>query len=283
MPGDIKRTDLTRFYQEVGERYPEEEIVYRDLRGRLRKQFILTTLVQNASGKFLDLGCNVGVYLEHFHSEQAVGVDIAVAALAHARHRCQSLPQATRFYFIAGNVENLDFLRDIQFDSILCSEVLEHLFHPEKVLVAIARLLKPGGIALITTPNYKKQKPTWVPLGELKSSVSGDQYFHTAFRPEELSAMAIAARLHVLTAGTLEWQVKYAAKIPALFFLLLRWLNRHSFASDRFEHLNQRLFEVFTLACYYFAHYTSIEKLLRPWIRAGVRSYVLLTRPLDSQ
>ncbi|MEM2045964.1 MAG: class I SAM-dependent methyltransferase [Thermoproteota archaeon] len=39
------------------------------------------------------------------------------------------------------------------FDVALCFEVLEHLFQPDIVLREIYRVLKPGGVALITVPN----------------------------------------------------------------------------------------------------------------------------------
>lgn len=37
-------------------------------------------------------------------------------------------------------------------DVILCTEVLEHLSHPEACVEEIQRLLKPGGLALVSTP-----------------------------------------------------------------------------------------------------------------------------------
>ncbi len=274
MSTDRKRGDLRQFYEEVGAKYPEEEIVYRDLRGKLRRKFVLTYL-HDARGAFLDLGCNAGGYMKQFTGETAVGVDLSSSVLRKARCRCQA---QSRRYFIAGNIENLRFLQNIQFDFILCSEVLEHLFHPEKVFAGIFRLLKPGGTALITTPNYKKKKPTWIPLGELKHSVAGDLYYHTAYRPEELAEMAGKAQLTVLKTGTLEWEVKYAAKIPAVFFVTFRFLNRSLFRNRKLDRMNQRNFERGTLFFYKIGRLTGLEKLFRLFIREGTRSFVLLTK-----
>lgn len=39
------------------------------------------------------------------------------------------------------------------FDGVLLSEVLEHLHEPERMLHLLIRLVKPGGIAIITVPN----------------------------------------------------------------------------------------------------------------------------------
>ncbi|MCX7817494.1 MAG: methyltransferase domain-containing protein [Syntrophales bacterium] len=41
---------------------------------------------------------------------------------------------------------------DSSFDAILCSEVFEHIPEPEKALEEFSRLLKPGGILILTAP-----------------------------------------------------------------------------------------------------------------------------------
>lgn len=41
---------------------------------------------------------------------------------------------------------------DASFDAVLCSEVLEHLPHPELALKEFSRLLKPGGSLIISAP-----------------------------------------------------------------------------------------------------------------------------------
>lgn len=40
-----------------------------------------------------------------------------------------------------------------KFSFVICSEVLEHLYHPEVLLKAIARVMEPGGTLFITVPN----------------------------------------------------------------------------------------------------------------------------------
>ncbi len=277
MAAENKRFDLINFYQEVGSKYPEEEIVYRDLRGRLRKEFIHFYL-EDVKGSFLDLGCNTGVYFDKFNGKFGVGVDLSRSVLLKARKRCKRKTDSTEYFFITGDVENLEFLHNIQFDFILCSEVLEHIFNPQKVFDGISRLLKPGGKFLLTTPNYKKEKPTWIPMGELKDVVSGDEYYHSAFRPEELEKMALSAKLRIVQSGTFEWEVKYAAKIPVLFFWSIRFFNNRFFCSRKIEKINQRLFEKFTWLCYLICNNTRIEKIFRFFIKEGVRSYILVTR-----
>ena len=94
----IDEARLKNFYEEVGAKYPEEEVVYHTLKGRLRKKFVLN-FVRGARGRFLDVGCNTGVYLRHYENGNAIGIDLAHSVLKKARER---LPRnsANKFYFL---------------------------------------------------------------------------------------------------------------------------------------------------------------------------------------
>jgi 2-polyprenyl-3-methyl-5-hydroxy-6-metoxy-1,4-benzoquinol methylase len=39
------------------------------------------------------------------------------------------------------------------FDCVLFTEVIEHVAHPDEFMINVARMMKPGGIAVMTTPN----------------------------------------------------------------------------------------------------------------------------------
>lgn len=51
------------------------------------------------------------------------------------------------------DVENMSFAAD-SFDLIVSNDVLEHVPHPGKAFVECARVLRPGGVALMTLPFY---------------------------------------------------------------------------------------------------------------------------------
>jgi len=42
--------------------------------------------------------------------------------------------------------------KDAVFDTVLCNEVLEHVPEPARLMAEVARVLKPGGVLLLTTP-----------------------------------------------------------------------------------------------------------------------------------
>ena len=54
--------------------------------------------------------------------------------------------------FLKGEVDKMQ-LPAASFDRVICTEVLEHVVDPEAVLGAIARLLRPTGVAIVTVPN----------------------------------------------------------------------------------------------------------------------------------
>ena len=104
------------------------------------------------SARVLDLGCGNGygtAEIADAHFEAAgrlggvVGVDRVAPAAASRR------PGAS---FLRADLRGIP-LASGSFDWIVSFQVIEHLEDPTRYLEAIARLLAPGGTALITTPN----------------------------------------------------------------------------------------------------------------------------------
>ena len=264
---------LKSFYEDVGECYPEEDEVYSTLRGQLRKKFVLSYL-KKFTGRLLDIGCNRGMYLAAYTGGSRFGVDISISVLKKA-HKSAPLN------LCVADAERLQCFRPACFDFILCSEVLEHCLNPEDVFRGIARLLQSGGRALLTTPNWRKNRPRWISLGPLEffgvRSALEEGYYHTAYQPVELEKMAIDAGLTILESGTLEREVKYAAKIPAVFFILGRLVNK-IVNSDRFSRINELFFHRSTQWIYQICRITKLEFILLKFINDGVRSFVFIEK-----
>jgi len=98
------------------------------------------------SGNLLDYGAGDGHFLleaRGFSKFQEIhGVDL--------RSRPGNLP--SKIFWHQHDL-NLEFNCARTFDVITCIEVIEHLENPRAVMKNIANLLKPGGHAVITTPN----------------------------------------------------------------------------------------------------------------------------------
>jgi SAM-dependent methyltransferase len=100
-------------------------------------------------GEVLDAGCGVG-YGSAFLGEVArrvVGVDRDEAAVAYARARYGR----TNVEFLVGDVLHLD-LPDASFDAVCSFETLEHVEDADRFLAEMARVLRPRGVFLVSTP-----------------------------------------------------------------------------------------------------------------------------------
>jgi len=102
----------------------------------------------------LDIGCNSGIYsklISDFGFKNVRGIDIDQPLLDLANKYIAIKSEKKNIVIENYNAENLS--DSGVYDFILCTEVIEHTTHPEKVIANIKRLLKPGGIAIVTLPN----------------------------------------------------------------------------------------------------------------------------------
>jgi 2-polyprenyl-3-methyl-5-hydroxy-6-metoxy-1,4-benzoquinol methylase len=120
----------------------------------------------------LDIGCGDGYHVCVFNTNKDVqekasfiGIDISPMKIHIASHLARAL-SFENVSFRTGSAETLEF-SDNSTDIVLCSDVVEHLSYPEKCFTDIFRILKPGGVAIITTPNAS------YPLLKLKEYIRG--------------------------------------------------------------------------------------------------------------
>lgn len=116
---------------------------------------LLSNLIKKHRGKnkirILDVGCGDGVY-ESLLPEQIsnmaefFGVDLAINQINKSRNLFVDLKSVDLDH------KQLPY-NDNSFDLIICSEVLEHLFFPDKVITECNRVLKKNGYLLLTVPN----------------------------------------------------------------------------------------------------------------------------------
>src|SRR5882672_4626203 len=80
---------------------------------------------------------------------KAVGVDLSLEALRYARRH----PAA----YVAADAAQLPFGR--VFDAVVSFETIEHVPDPARFVAECARVLKPGGLFLVSTPNRELWSP----------------------------------------------------------------------------------------------------------------------------
>ena len=98
-------------------------------------------------GRLLEIGCARGVFLKEMSrlGWEVVGTEISPTVIREGAHRLGvwlSVQDAGRLAF-----------NDATFDAVVMYHVLEHLPSADEALSDIARVLKPGGLLLVTVPN----------------------------------------------------------------------------------------------------------------------------------
>jgi SAM-dependent methyltransferase len=108
------------------------------------------TLVQTGPQSVLDAGCGEGFVTRFLHRQRPewrlTGVDVNAEALAYARRHPDHTGDVR---YRDGDLYDLPF-DDDAFDTVLCSEVLEHLDHPDRALAELRRVA--GRSVVISVP-----------------------------------------------------------------------------------------------------------------------------------
>lgn len=110
-----------------------------------RIQFILNNIHEKSV--VLDVGCNTGTISIPLQEKNCYvkAIDIVPELVEKAKKNGV-------FASVCG-AEKLIGFKNESFDSVICSEVLEHLFDPDSAISEAKRVLKEGGKYLVTIPH----------------------------------------------------------------------------------------------------------------------------------
>lgn len=172
--------------------------------------FLLPTLLGLVDSRLevADLGCGTGetVALLASHVQRVIGVDREARMLDVARERTAHQPNAE---LRQGGLTALP-LDDHSVDAVLCMLVLHHVEDTDTALAEIARILRPGGRAVVLDMLQHGRS-------EYRSTMG---HVHLGFDPDDLCARAATQGLHPLRLTRLP--VAPEAQGPPLFLTVLR-------------------------------------------------------------
>ncbi len=158
-----------------------------------RRLAIIREMAGSARGLDLaEIGSGGGHVLRLFPGARLTAIDVSTVFLETARKNLEGYDVR----FVKGEVDKLD-LPAGSFDRIICTEVLEHTTDPDAILGAIVKLLRPGGVAVITVPNdplimkmkgVVRRTPVGWALGR-RVNWGGDEYHLHQWTPAEFERL----------------------------------------------------------------------------------------------
>lgn len=171
---------------------------------------------------FLDVGCGNGRYLQMLHrlgvpKSQLYGIEMSQEAIETLRQEGYQ-----GFYGRLEDVENK--LPENTFDLIVLLQVIEHVEHPRAIVQTLSRLLRPGGVLVLETPNTQS-----LDVNLFRQGYWGGYHF-----PRHWNLFDRSTLTRLVTQASLE--VKDIQFLPSPAFWILSY---HHWISDRLQ--NEKL------------------------------------------
>ncbi|MBS3962193.1 MAG: bifunctional 2-polyprenyl-6-hydroxyphenol methylase/3-demethylubiquinol 3-O-methyltransferase UbiG [Sandarakinorhabdus sp.] len=156
----------------------------------------------------LDVGCGGGLLAEPLARMGAnvTGIDAGEDVIATAR--AHAAGQGLTIDYRSGDVVRLAEEIPGQFDLVTCLEVLEHVTDLQAFLLALRKLLKPGGMLVYSTPNRTLMSWAVLIVGAeqiVKLIPRGAHDWKQFLTPDELTMRLAAAGLVAGKAKGISW------------------------------------------------------------------------------
>lgn len=118
---------------------------------RVRIDKAIAFAAQKSHGVLLDVGCGNKPYKSYFEPfvERHIGLEYSPESVYRG---CAA--------DVFGDAMRIP-LADNSVDTILCTEVLEHIPNPEKAIAEFARILRPNGVVITTAPFFYPIHDAW--------------------------------------------------------------------------------------------------------------------------
>ncbi len=128
-------------------KYDARDTVYYSREGKISCRDIASQLSGLSYDALLDVGCGTGFLIDLLTKQQKaryVGLDLSTEMIREAEKK--AIPGAE---FISGTADSLPF-PDNCFDIVTCSQSFHHYPYPEKAMAEAFRVLKPGGLYILS-------------------------------------------------------------------------------------------------------------------------------------
>jgi 2-polyprenyl-6-hydroxyphenyl methylase/3-demethylubiquinone-9 3-methyltransferase len=160
MPHPLKATTL---HESGWKAHEADGALWIDPTNPQKERLSIATLAElgtPTSVRLLDFGCGNGVLSEFFqsHGYGVHAIDISETIVKSNQRR---FPDVN---FQLGSPNEPVPYADGTFDAVFCSEVIEHVYDVHFIFSEFSRLLRPGGLLILTTPYHGRLKNVIVAL-----------------------------------------------------------------------------------------------------------------------
>lgn len=143
-------------------------------------------LALGPGSRILDIGCGEGrhtIKACQQRGARCVGADLGVENLVTTKkkiafHRAINDLQCKSVDLTGMDVTQMPF-KNNSFDTVICSEVLEHIPDHKKALSELVRILKPGKVLAISVPRFWPEKICWILSDEYFNANMGHVRIYT--------------------------------------------------------------------------------------------------------
>lgn len=172
-----------------------------DLQQATWKRFLRTFQRDGPAGRLLDVGCGAGGFLSIARDAgyQTVGQEVAPYFVDYCRAQLG-------LTVLGGELETLD-LAPASFDCVTAFDVIEHHPDPKRLLRTMRRLVKPGGIAVLSTHDIGNLLARWYGLRWRYIAPIGHLVYFTR---TTLSRMLVECGFKVVRQGGIHTIDRYA-------------------------------------------------------------------------
>jgi 2-polyprenyl-6-hydroxyphenyl methylase/3-demethylubiquinone-9 3-methyltransferase len=138
----------------------------------------------------LDIGCGGGILSEPLHrlGAKVTAVDASDKNISIAKEHAKI--QNLNINYICTTAEDLA-KKNLQFDIVLCLEIIEHVANPSHFIESCSKMLKPGGLFFISTINRTAKSYLQAIIGAeyiLRWIPVGTHSWNKFLKPSEIDA-----------------------------------------------------------------------------------------------
>lgn len=109
----------------------------------LQYAITLPLLLKNVHGDLIDIGCGKLPFKKFLLTQVS-------------KYDSLDIKQFSSEVNIIADVQDMNMIKADTYDTVICLEVLEHVSSPSKALSEINRILKPGGLIIISVPHLSR-------------------------------------------------------------------------------------------------------------------------------